>query len=462
MTEDPRIIEQRDANESLVLAALRAEEAADSARGGQEIAEAVARALRQGAEELRKAKVDLELALAESARLNQELMRAAVSEKAARAEAEDANRAKDEFLAMLGHELRNPLAPIVTALSLMRLRGDASSREHEVIERQVEHVVRLVDDLLDVSRITRGKVELVRAPVELAEIIAVATEMANPLIVQRAHQLTVAVPTHGLLLDVDKARIAQVISNLLTNAARYTPPRGKISVSAARVDDTIEIVVSDTGVGIEPEMLSRVFDLFFQATQSSDRGQGGLGLGLALVRNLVTLHDGTVEARSEGRGRGTTVVVRLPALPLPQSLPLPLPVENIAHVEPDQNSAVGPCRVLVVDDNEDATAMLVELLRMRGYDVLVAHDGPAALALLANVDVDVALLDIGLPGMDGYELAARIRERPSMKQAHLIALTGYGQARDRERSRVAGFDKHLVKPVDISELLIAVSHGRKA
>lgn len=369
----------------------------------------------------------------------------------ARAQAESASRAKDEFLAMLGHELRNPLSPIVTALQLIRLRrGGTATKELEVIERQVQHLVRLVDDLLDISRITRGKIQLKRAPVELAAIIAKAVEMASPLFEQRRHRLRVDVPRLGLRVYADETRLAQVVANLLTNAAKYTDVGGEIYLRAARGGSDALVTVKDSGMGIDPELLPRVFDLFVQGRQSIDRGQGGLGLGLTLVRSLVELHGGTVEARSDGPGQGSEFTIRLPAIP-----------ELGAVTEETGASSSGPrgCSksVLVVDDNVDAAELLGELLRRAGHRVMIAYDGPGALQAVEQRRADVAVLDIGLPVMDGYELAAKLRERFGEGAPHLIALTGYGQDHDRSRSLAAGFHEHLIKPVEPEKLLHAIA-----
>jgi len=361
--------------------------------------------------------------------------------------AESANRAKDEFLAMLGHELRNPLSPIVTALQLMKLRGDGANRERTVIERQVAHLTRLVDDLLDVSRIARGKVELKIEAVEVAEVAVKAIEMASPLLEQRAHALELDVPRRGLVVRGDATRLAQVVSNLLTNAAKYTPAGGRISVTAAAEGEAVILRVRDNGIGISPEVLGHIFDLFVQARQELDRAHGGLGLGLTIVRNLVQLHGGTVSAHSEGIGKGSEFVVRLP-----------LAVRGRASAGGDEGTALVAVssgngrRVLVVDDNDDSAAMLAEALRLRGHDVRVAHDGPAALAVSATFHPEVAFLDIGLPVMDGYELAMRMRQVPGLAGVRLLALTGYGQESDSERARLAGFHQHLVKPLDLRQL----------
>ncbi len=371
-------------------------------------------------------------------------------EQAARREAEIANRSKDEFLAMLGHELRNPLAPIVTALHLLRLRdGDRNQKERSLIERHVTHLVRLVDDLLDVSRITSGKVELKRQPIEMAEVVAKAIEMASPLLEQRRHELVVAVPKQGHMVDGDVTRLAQIVSNLLTNAAKYTEPGGRVTIAAERVAGSLVLRVCDTGIGLAPEMLPRVFDLFAQEAQALSRSQGGLGLGLAIVRSLVGLHGGTVCAESPGLGQGTQFTVRLPLLEGATSAAA-APASFALEVGPTDPPA--PRAVLIVDDNEDAAEMLAVALTNWGHTVRVAHDGPAALQLVADFVPDVALLDIGLPIMDGYELARLLKERAALRHTRLVALTGYGQESDRLLTRKAGFDAHLVKPVDLDGL----------
>jgi signal transduction histidine kinase len=370
------------------------------------------------------------------------------------AELEAANRAKDEFLAMLGHELRNPLAPIVTALQLMKLRSDGKpSRERDVIERQVQHLVRLVDDLLDVSKIARGKVELKRRPVELAAVVAKAVEIASPLLEDRQHNFSVEVPTRGLLIDADESRLAQVISNLLTNAARYTPPGGNISLKAGVEGSEVYFRVKDSGVGIDPAMQSKIFDLFVQGARAIDRREGGLGIGLALVRNLVTLHGGTVTVHSKGRDTGSEFVVRLPAA-MVETAEAPAELNPSASVVPQPGKR--GIRVLLVDDNYDAVEIMAEAMRMHGYEVEIAHDGPAALLLVERLKPAIVVLDIGLPVMDGYEVARQIRGRPEQRTTRLLALTGYGQPSDRTRAREAGFDQHLVKPVDIAQLLSAM------
>jgi signal transduction histidine kinase len=372
----------------------------------------------------------------------------------AREEAEEATRAKHEFLAMLGHELRNPLSPIVTALQLMKLGGaDSTERARTIIERQVNHLMRLVDDLLDVSRIARGRVELKTEILEMSDIVAKAIEIASPMLEQHNHVLTVSVPRRGLQVDGDPTRLSQVVSNLLTNAAKYTPPGGRIEVRADHVDDEIVLRVRDTGIGIPPHMLPRVFDLFAQERQAIDRSQGGLGIGLTIVRNLVERHGGRVSADSDGPGCGSEFTVRLP---------------RVKHTNADAGNtdidvpAVDPisgggARVLVVDDNQDGAEMLAAALDLKGFETRLAYDASTALRVAAEFQPAVAFLDIGLPVMDGYELASHLREIPGLATVRLIAVTGYGQEPDRQRTRDAGFDHHLIKPVDITALESAVA-----
>jgi PAS domain S-box-containing protein len=379
--------------------------------------------------------------------------RRADEERAARRAAEQANIAKDEFLAMLGHELRNPLAPIVTALELMRMRVDGRSADDpgvHVIERQVKHMSRLVDDLLDVSRITRGKVELRIEHVEVGELVARALEVASPLLEQRRHHVELVPAPEPVYIAADAARMTQVLANLLTNAAKYTEHGGHVRVMIRPGPHDVEVEVKDDGIGIVPELLPTVFDLFVQGYQSAERAVGGLGLGLTLVRSLVNLHGGQVEAHSGGRGQGSTFVVRLPLAlrPIHAAVPAAAPVKR---------SALQARRVLLVDDNEDARFLLCEVLTEIGHEVRTAGDAAAALEIVKDFHPDVAILDIGLPVMDGYALAVRLRAEHNDRPLRIIAVTGYGRANDRERSRQAGFDSHLVKPVDLNELIAEIA-----
>ena len=384
----------------------------------------------------------------------QVLARQAVEET--RAQAVAANRAKDEFLAMLGHELRNPLAPILTALELMRLRGDdALLRERQIIERQTRHLTTLVEDLLDVSRIVRGVVELDKKAVVLGDIVARSIETAAPLFEQRRHQLTTDVP-RSIVVDGDPDRLTQVFANLLTNSAKYTDPGGRVSISAAYVAPDVVVTVTDTGRGISEEMLPRVFDLFVQEQQHLDRSRGGLGLGLAIVRNLVELHGGRVTVSSAGLGKGSTFSVSIPG-----ALNATLAATSTSKSEAPALKPPSGLSILIVDDNLDAAEILSELLALNGHVTRTTSDGAETLAIASGFVPDVAILDIGLPGMDGYELARNLRELSSWSRVKLYALTGYGQQTDRALSKAAGFDEHLVKPIDI-EALEALLHDRRS
>lgn len=362
----------------------------------------------------------------------------------ARRQADSANRAKDDFLAMLGHELRNPLAPIVTTLQIMRMKGgELLKRERGVLERQVDHLVRLVDDLLDVSRIAAGKIELRRSLVDMRDVIGVAVETASPALEQQRHQLLLDVASEPLWVNGDAARLAQVISNLLVNAAKYTLTGGQVSLSASRQGPTIEMIVSDNGIGIGAEMLPILFDLFTQERQALDRAKGGLGLGLTLVKSFTRLHGGDVTVRSDGHGKGSVFKVVLPAAHPGTTVQAPsTPTE--APAQPNR-------RLLIVDDNVDAAQSLAMALKMIGLEVHTAADGPQALVLSRRIQPEIAVLDIGLPVMDGHELAQALRE--AQPDIRLIALTGYGGDAERKRSTEGVFELHLVKPVDLNVLL---------
>jgi PAS domain S-box-containing protein len=355
----------------------------------------------------------------------------------------EADRRKDEFLATLAHELRNPLAPICNLMPLMGRPGGArkADRLHEVIQRQVRQLVRLVDDLMDVSRVTRGKIELRKTALRLADVMRSAIEEGQPLIDSAGHRLTVAVPD-SIRVDADAARLTQVFANLINNAVRYTEKGGRIWVTAWQDGKHAVISVRDNGRGIRQDMLPRVFDMFAQESHSSGRSEGGLGIGLTLVHELVQMHGGSVEAKSEGPGRGSEFIVRLPLLEEPE-------VGAKAEVAV---GALAARRVLVVDDNPDAADSLAMLLDFLGADTHVVNSGPAALAALETFRPDVALLDIGMPGMDGYEVAQRIRQQPQFDDITLIAVTGWGPEAVRRSARASGFDHHLTKPVDIAAL----------
>ena len=377
-----------------------------------------------------------------------------------------ANRQKDQFLAMLAHELRNPLAPIMTAAQLLKLgRHDPKSvaGASDIIARQAAHMTDLVNDLLDVSRVTRGLVTLEKEELDLNVIVAAAVEQVRPLIDARRHALTLQLSGQPAHVFGDRTRLVQVISNILNNAAKYTAPGGSIvlAVLADEAQDEVHVTVRDSGVGIAPEVLPYIFDLFTQAERTPDRSQGGLGIGLALVKSLVVLHGGTVHARSAGLGQGSEFSVCLPCLSAPKAH------GPGAFGEPGQGGQGqerGHLRVMVVDDNADAARMLAALLEVQGHTVSVAYDAAGALARAKAERPDVLLLDIGLPDMDGYQLARRLRSQPESAGAMLVALTGYGQAQDREEAQAAGFDHYLVKPADLNHVneVLAQAEARRA
>ncbi len=394
--------------------------------------------------------------------LGQELARrAALAVDNARlyGELQEVDRRKDEFLAMLAHELRNPLAPITNAVQILKMpQADAAviGRARDMMERQVQQLTRLVDDLLDVSRIMRGKIELRKERLDLAAAVTRAVETAQPLIEASGHELTVSLPSEPVPLDADPVRLAQVIANLLNNAAKYTEPGGKIWLTAAREGDEAVVRVKDTGIGIAPALLAHIFDLFVQADHARGRAQGGMGIGLTLVRSLVGLHGGRVEAHSDGPNRGSEFVIRLPALPQAGQ-------SRAAEPAAPPDAAPARRRVLVVDDNADAADSLALVLRLEGQEVCVAHDGTKALELAAAFRPEVVFLDLGMPGMDGYEVARRLRGQPGLEQVVLVALTGWGQDEDRRRTREARFDHHLTKPADpeaLRRLLSGPGGGR--
>jgi PAS domain S-box-containing protein len=372
----------------------------------------------------------------------------------------EADRRKDEFLAMLAHELRNPLAPIQNAVHILREKGPPVPEldwARDVIERQLSQLSRLVDDLLDVSRITQGRIELRKQRIDLTAVVHDAVEASAPQIERAGHDLTVELPPEPLQLDADPTRITQVLMNLLNNAAKFTDPGGLIRLVAERDDDQLVIRVRDNGIGIPAPMLQRIFEMFMQADRSLERSQLGMGIGLTLVRWLVALHGGTVEAQSGGPGLGSEFTVRLPLDESPQQTPQ----------APLANSVAEPAavrRVLVVDDNRDAAESLAILLGLKGYELRTVHDGVSAIGEVAQFRPDVVLLDLGLPGLNGYEVARRIRDQQG-DEVVLVAVTGWGAEDDRRRSAAAGFDHHLTKPVDLemlSELIASASSSRPA
>ena len=359
----------------------------------------------------------------------------------------ESDRRKDEFLAILGHELRNPLAPIRNAAQIMRVKGIADPQLawlRDVIERQVEHLTRLVDDLLDVSRITRGKIELKRETLALADVVGRAIESSRPLIDERKHDLVVKLSEEPLRVNGDVTRLSQVLGNLLNNAAKYTPEGGRIELDVSRVGNDARIRVHDTGIGIPDAMLARIFEPFTQVETTREHAQGGLGIGLALVARLVEMHGGRVEAHSEGKGQGSEFTLWLPLVHAE-----PRRIDDEAG-EPAKGAAR---RILVADDNHDAAVSLATMLRLEGHEVMVANDGYEAVSIAHTFRPDAALLDIGMPRMDGYDAARRIRETPWGKAMLIVALSGWGQQEDRRRTLEAGFDAHRVKPVEPSDLL---------
>jgi PAS domain S-box-containing protein len=362
----------------------------------------------------------------------------------------EADRRKDEFLATLAHELRNPLAPLRNSLEILKLsRVDAATVQQTrgMMERQVHHLVRLVDDLLDVSRVMRGKITLRKEPLELANVLARALETVQPLIEVQGHRLELSLSNESLPVDGDPVRLAQVIGNLLTNSAKYSEANGHIRVSARRAGTDVVLRVQDDGIGIAPDMLPHIFELFVQADHSSTKAQGGLGIGLTLARNLVQMHGGRIEAHSAGLGQGAEFTVRLPLMRR-QGEAATEAADRRGTAEPVSSGH----RLLVVDDNLDAATSLAVLLRLQGHEVAVAHDGASALAMAAASRPNLVFLDIGMPGMDGYEVARRLREQPGLESTKLVALTGWGQKEDRRRTAEAGFDHHLVKPLELKSL----------
>ena len=357
-----------------------------------------------------------------------------------------ADRRKDEFLATLGHELRNPLAPILNSLEIMKLSGafaePRTQQAGEVMERQVHYLNRLVDDLLEVSRITRGIIEVRKVPLDLSAIVKAAVETSRPVLDNLRHELAVDLDPDSICVGGDPVRLTQVFANLLNNAAKYTNHGGHISISTRQDNGEAVVTVKDDGIGIATNALAQVFDMFMQVDRSTRRSQGGLGIGLTLVRSLVGMHGGSVEARSDGPGLGSEFIVRLPLL-----------IDTATMTEPARGMKPMPSRrILIVDDSRDGGESLATLLRVLGAEIALAHSGRTALECVETFRPDVVLLDIGMPGMDGYEVARRIRANPANRHISLIALTGWGQDEDRRRSVAAGFNHHLVKPADIEEL----------
>jgi signal transduction histidine kinase/ActR/RegA family two-component response regulator len=380
---------------------------------------------------------------------NEKLVVAALQSRMDAEVAEHASRDKEKFLAMLAHELRNPLAPIVNALAILRRTAAPDPTVtwvHDIIKRQVDQLTRLLDALLEASRLTTGKVMLKRRPIEIAETMRLAIEASHPLIRGRGQHLSVNFPAQRLVVDGDPTRLVQIFSNLLHNAAKYTPEGGAINFSAQRKAESVVLRVTDTGCGIAPEVLPHVFDLFTQEGRSVDQAQGGLGIGLTVVRSLVELHGGTVEAASPGLGKGSEFSVVIPLMDDP---PDAIPVE----MEPVVEASGAKLRIALIDDNVDANDSLKAVLEVMGHQVATAFDGYAGFELIRDTHPQLVVCDIGLPGMDGYQVIARLREAMTDKLPLMIAMTGYGQPEDRARALAAGFDHHLTKPVDVEELL---------
>jgi len=379
------------------------------------------------------------------------------SRKKSEAALKEADRRKDEFLATLAHELRNPLAPIRNAVQILKAKGPPDPElqwGREVIDRQVQVMARLIEDLLDVSRISRNRLELRKERVELVTVVEAALETSRPVIEAGSHELTVTLPPEAIPLEADPLRLAQMLANLLNNAAKYTEEGGRIRLSAERQGSDVIVSVKDNGIGIIAEMLPRIFDIFAQSPRALVRSPGGLGIGLSLVKGLVKLHGGSIEARSEGADRGSEFVVRLPI-----AVATPLPAAAPPH-EDGEPKPVTKCRILIVDDNPDSADSLAMLLKIKGYEVGTAYDGEQAVEAAGTLRPNVVLLDIGMPKLNGYEACCRIREQPWGQGMFLIALTGWGQEDDRRRTEEAGFNQHMVKPVDpaaLMELLASLS-----
>ena len=365
----------------------------------------------------------------------------------------ETDRRRSEFLAMLGHELRNPLAPIVTSLAVVRQDKTVNplvKEAHSIIERQIEHLIRLVDDLLDMARITRGRIELRKERVELNDLIHWVVDAVEPLVAARQHEFSVSAPQDVLWLDVDPARIQQALVNLLSNACKYTPAHGVIQLTAHLEGDKVVISVKDNGVGIALDVLPKVFDLFTQGERSLARSEGGLGIGLTMVKSLVEMHGGSAVARSKGQGNGSEFIILLPLAKPETSVSVATPSRTTQQPQVPFQKAL---RILIVDDNVDAAKSLALLLRVYGYEIVdVVHDGPSAVNAILTKKPSVVLLDIGLPGMNGYEVARRVHEKQIMQRPHLIAVSGYGTESDKLKAQEVGIDNYLVKPVDPGQL----------
>jgi signal transduction histidine kinase len=441
---------------------------AQLAKANDELARANAALQDEKARELEALNVNLALANAELAQANRALKDEVAERIRAQEALEAADRRKDDFLAMLSHELRNPLAAIQGAIELMQrkpLDDPQLAWARDVVSRQNRHLSRLIDDLLDVSRITRGNLTLHRETVELRDVATHAVETVRPLIQARRHNLTLRLVEHPLYVEGDSVRLAQVVSNLLTNAAKYTPEGGHIelavepSPSAGKYPDA-NIRVKDNGCGISPDVLARLFEPSTHEERLNSGSHGGLGIGLIVVRGLVEMHGGVVEVRSDGPMRGSEFVVRLPLVTSELTLTVTPARDSSAGAAPD--AVATALRILVVDDNQDSASSMTLLLELYGHEVCVANSGQAALDVAAERKPDAILLDIGMPGMNGYEVARRLRQQPAFAETLLIAITGYGRASDLEQTQAAGFDHHLVKPIDYDKLQALLASRSKA
>ncbi len=376
------------------------------------------------------------------------------SEKARKHGLNPDDRQKDEFLAMLAHELRNPLAPIASAIAMLNVSNASDNpvirRACDIVERQTRQLTRIVDDLLDVSRITRGKVVLQKQPLSITALIEDAVEISHPLVTELNHRLDISLPPHDLFVNGDSARLAQVLANVLNNAARYTEDGGDIWLSVSQVGTEVLISVRDTGIGMPSELLTDIFNMFTQSERSIDRAQGGLGIGLTIARSIVMLHDGRIEARSQGPGHGSEFVIHLPMLDTKPSVT----AQQQRSISSDNTNR----RILVVDDNRDAADGMAMLLDISGHITMTAYDGVEAIAAVEQFQPELVLLDIGLPHMDGYAVAKHLRQQTWGRDIVLAALTGYGDDDDRRRSQEAGFDYHFVKPMEISILNELIEH----
>ena len=417
------------------------------AQANQALAQANQSLQREKALELEALNIDLQRSNCELEQSNRALQAQVAERNRVEAALKEADRRKDEFLAILAHELRNPLAALSAAARLLGRRtqnAEVATMACNAVQRQVDHMARLLDDLLDVSRISHGRMQLQLAPVDLGEVVRSAVDMVRPQVEAKQHALVLELEAQSTPVMADAVRLVQVVANLLNNSVKYTPAGGRIELRVRSTADAVSIAVRDNGIGIAPAMLERVFDMFSQAGRNSGDAQGGLGIGLTLVKGLVALHDGSVQALSEGEGRGSEFII---TLPLAGGV---LPA--LAAAGPQSGCASTPLRILVADDNVDSATSWSLLMEDCGHRVVTVHDGLAAVEAAAKFRPQVALLDVGMPHLDGYEVARRIRASPWGTDMLLIAITGWGQARDRDLARAAGFDEHFTKPLDPDQL----------